>query len=202
MAKMGQDRRNRLPTKKAGLAPLAPAAREGRGARKRVKGKDGGGKDGGGNGAGEAKPFWETKSLEEMSAAEWESLCDGCGRCCLNKLEDEDTGEIVLTRLACALLDIGRCQCSDYPNRFEKMPDCINLTPDKVRSIAWLPATCGYRRVKEGLGLAWWHPLISGDPETVHQAGISVRGFARSEKGVRAHNFVRYIISDFDDDEV
>ena len=134
----------------------------------------------------EPKPFWETKSLEEMTAAEWESLCDGCGRCCLNKLEDEDTGEIVLTRLSCALLDIGQCRCSDYANRFDKMPDCINLTPEKVRTLKWLPATCGYRRVKEGRGLAWWHPLLSGDPETVHQAGISVRGFARSEKGVRA----------------
>ena len=104
--------------------------------RERVKIKDG----------VEPKPFWETKTLEEMTAAEWESLCDGCGRCCLNKLEDEDTGEIVLTRLACALLDIGKCRCSDYANRFDKMPDCINLTPEKVRTLKWLPATCGYRR--------------------------------------------------------
>ncbi len=190
MAKMGQDRRNRQPSRAAKLAPNGAAARGGRGAAGRVKEKE----------AAEPKPFWETKTLEEMTAAEWESLCDGCGRCCLNKLEDEDTGEIVLTRLACALLDIGQCRCSDYPNRFAKMPDCINLTPEKVRTLAWLPSTCGYRRVKEGRGLAWWHPLISGDPETVHQAGISVRGFARSETGVKEHNFARYIISDFEDE--
>jgi uncharacterized cysteine cluster protein YcgN (CxxCxxCC family) len=191
MAKMGQGRRNRSRSEAADLALSAPEAREGRGLAKRVKVKEG----------VEPKPFWETKTLEEMTTAEWESLCDGCGRCCLNKLEDEDTGEIVLTRLACSLLDIGQCRCSDYANRFDKMPDCINLTPEKVRTLKWLPATCGYRRVKEGRGLAWWHPLISGDPDTVHQAGISVRGFARSEKGVREHNFVRYIISDFDDGE-
>ena len=187
---MGQGRRNRSPSEWVDLASSTPVARGVRAAARRVKAKVG----------VEAKPFWETKSLEDMTAAEWESLCDGCGRCCLNKLEDEDTGEIVLTRLACALLDIGQCRCSDYPNRFEKMADCINLTPEKVRSIGWLPASCGYRRVKEGRGLAWWHPLISGDPETVHQAGISVRDFARSEKGVREQNFVRYILADFETD--
>ncbi|MDX2308478.1 MAG: YcgN family cysteine cluster protein [Hyphomicrobium sp.] len=143
------------------------------------------------------RPFWETKALEDLTEAEWESLCDGCGRCCLVKLEDEDTAAIHLTRLACALLDVGKCRCKDYPNRFAKMPDCIDLTPEKVRSIAWLPATCGYRRVAEGKGLAWWHPLVSGDPETVHQAGISIRSFARSEKGIAEHNYVKYIIQDF-----
>lgn len=186
MAKMGQGRRNRPGATRTDLALLDPAAREAR----QPEIED-----------AASRPYWETTTLEEMSPEEWEALCDGCGRCCLNKLEDEDTGEIVLTRLACALLDIGQCRCSDYANRFDKMPDCINLTPDKVRALTWLPASCGYRRVKEGRGLAWWHPLVSGDPETVHAAGISVRGFARSEKGVAEHNFTRYIIGALDDAE-
>ena len=144
-------------------------------------------------------PFWQTKTLAEMSDAEWESLCDGCGRCCLLKLEDDDDGTIHLTRLACALLDIGSCRCSDYANRQDRMSDCIAITPEKVDRIKWLPVTCGYRRVAEGRGLAWWHPLVSGTPETVHQAGVSVRNLARSETGIRQSAFYRYIISDFAD---
>ena len=120
--------------------------------------------------------FWKTKTLEEMSNAEWESLCDGCARCCLEKLEDEDTGKIYFTHIACQLLDAGRCTCKDYPNRSDKVPDCVRLTPENVRTLNWLPPSCGYRLVAEGRDLYWWHPLISGDPDTVHEAGVSVRG--------------------------
>jgi uncharacterized protein len=139
-------------------------------------------------------PFWETKSLKEMSRAEWESLCDGCGQCCLVKVEDEDTADIYLTRLACQLLDIGSCRCCDYENRHATEPDCIVITPETIAELTWLPESCAYRRLSEGRGLAWWHPLVSGDPETVHQAGVSVRAWARSEKGVRASAVARYII--------
>jgi uncharacterized cysteine cluster protein YcgN (CxxCxxCC family) len=120
--------------------------------------------------------FWKTKTLEEMSNAEWESLCDGCGRCCLNKLEDEDTGDIYFTHVGCRLLDAGTCGCKDYPNRSDKVPDCVRLTPANVRTLNWLPPSCGYKLVAEGRDLYWWHPLVSGDPNTVHEAGVSVRG--------------------------
>jgi uncharacterized cysteine cluster protein YcgN (CxxCxxCC family) len=120
--------------------------------------------------------FWKTKTLEEMSNAEWESLCDGCARCCLEKLEDEDTGKIYFTHVSCKLLDAGLCTCKDYPNRSDKVPDCVRLTPENVRTLNWLPPSCGYKLVAEGRDLYWWHPLISGDPDTVHEAGVSVRG--------------------------
>lgn len=120
--------------------------------------------------------FWKTKTLEQMSGEEWESLCDGCGRCCLNKLEDEDTGDIHFTHIGCKLLDGASCACKDYPNRSDKVPDCVRLTPANVRTLNWLPPSCGYKLVAEGRDLYWWHPLVSGDPNTVHEAGVSVRG--------------------------
>ncbi len=121
-------------------------------------------------------PFWREKTLEAMSPAEWESLCDGCGRCCLLKLEDEDTGEIHFTDVGCTLLDAQTCRCRDYRRRARRVPDCVRLTPEAVRSIPWLPPTCAYRLVREGQDLPSWHPLVSGRKASVHEAGISVRG--------------------------
>lgn len=145
-------------------------------------------------------PFWRTKTLSEMTATEWEQLCDGCGRCCLLKLEDEDSGEIYLTSLACKMLDLGKCRCREYPRRQELVDDCLTISPETVGRLSWLPASCGYRRIADGRGLAWWHPLVSGDPDTVHQAGISVRGWARLETQAKADELERYIIDDFSDD--
>ena len=121
-------------------------------------------------------PFWKTKTLESLSREEWEQLCDGCGKCCLSKLEDEDTGEIYWTTVGCRLFDPEACRCSDYDNRLARVPDCVGLTPQNVRAISWLPSTCAYRLVGEGQDLYWWHHLVSGSRETVHEAGISVRG--------------------------
>ena len=141
-------------------------------------------------------PFWETKRIDELTQREWESLCDGCGQCCLLKIEDEDTGDVFLTRLACSLLDVGRCRCKDYANRHNVMSDCITLRPENVEAIAWLPESCAYRRVAEGRGLAWWHPLVSGDPDTVHQAGVSIRDWAVGEDPARVANIQHFIIGE------
>ena len=127
-------------------------------------------------------PFWTTKHLDQMTTEEWESLCDGCGRCCLHKLRDDETEALSFTNVACRLLDLETCACSDYACRQAKVPDCIALTPEALEEIDWLPPSCAYRRVQEGRGLAWWHPLVSGDPATVHAAGVSVRGRAVSEE--------------------
>jgi hypothetical protein len=127
-------------------------------------------------------PFWQTKTLAEMTAAEWESLCDGCGRCCLHKLRHDDTGELSFTNVACRLLDLHTCRCGNYAKRRRIVPDCVQLTPQSLAEIDWLPPSCAYRRLAEGRDLAWWHPLVSGDPETVHTAGVSVRGRAVGEK--------------------
>ena len=141
------------------------------------------------------EPFWRVKTLEEMTVAEWESLCDGCARCCLVKLEDEDTGEIHFTDLSCTLLDGKTCRCSDYPGRQRKVPDCVKLTPEAARSLSWLPVTCAYRVLAEGGDLAWWHPLVSGSPDTVHEAGVSVRGrVAASEDDVPTEAWPDHIV--------
>lgn len=138
-------------------------------------------------------PFWKTKTLEAMSRAEWESLCDGCGRCCLNKLEDEDTGRFLYTRTACKLLDLKTCQCTDYPNRAARVPDCVTLTPKIVGDLGWLPKTCAYRLLDEGHNLQWWHPLVSGRSETVTEAGISVAGEVYSEEGISVDELIDHL---------
>jgi len=125
---------------------------------------------------GPERPFWKVKTLEEMTAEEWEALCDGCGVCCLEKFEDVETGEVEVTAIACEYLDTTSSRCLVYGDRTRVAHDCIRLTPERVRDLVWLPETCAYRLIDEGKDLFWWHPLVSGDPETVHEAGISVRG--------------------------
>ncbi len=143
-------------------------------------------------------PFWKTKTLEEMSPAEWESLCDGCGKCCLSKLEDEDTGDIYWTSVACRLFDAATCRCKDYANRLEVVSDCVRLTPQNVREIGWLPATCAYRLVAEGRDLYWWHPLVCGSAETVHEAGFSIRGRVRASEADLAEpeDYFEYVLDE------
>ena len=140
------------------------------------------------------KKFWETTPMEEMTVRQWESLCDGCGRCCLEKLEDEDTGEVFYTSVACRFLNIGTCRCSVYEKRAPMAPECLFLTPEKVRAIDWLPVTCAYRLLAEGKKLEWWHPLVSGNPDTVHQAGISVRNKIISAEHADPDHLDAYII--------
>lgn len=138
--------------------------------------------------------FWRTKKLDQLSADEWESLCDGCGKCCLHKIQDEDTDEVLYTRVACRLLDIERCRCTDYGTRFEQVPDCLAIR-QHLDKIHWLPATCAYRLLAEGRDLPAWHPLRSGDPETVHRQGISIRDFALREQDV--DNVEDHVVEEF-----
>jgi uncharacterized cysteine cluster protein YcgN (CxxCxxCC family) len=120
-------------------------------------------------------PFWEIKKLHELTEAEWEALCDGCAKCCVHKLEDEDTGEIHYTCVACRMLDVNTCRCTDYPNRHETVPDCAVLSTDQPEHFKWMPDTCAYRLMSEGKPLPAWHPLITGNPASVHEHGASAR---------------------------
>jgi uncharacterized protein len=139
------------------------------------------------------QPFWERKKLSELTREEWESLCDGCGRCCLKKLQDATTGKVAYTDVACKLLDRDRCRCRRYARRHTLVPDCIALESDE-RAFDWLPTTCAYRKLAAGKALDWWHPLVSGDPETVHSAGISVRGRALAEHDVASNELETRVI--------
>lgn len=138
------------------------------------------------------RPFWEKKRLSELTRDEWESLCDRCGRCCLHKLEDEDSGDIVYTNVACKLLDAASCRCTDYAKRSIRVPDCLDLKSVQFTQYHWLPSTCAYRRLAEGNSLPSWHPLITGDEQSVHTAGISVRDYAVAESHV--NELARHVI--------
>jgi hypothetical protein len=141
--------------------------------------------------------FWKHKPLKSLTSEEWEALCDGCGKCCLNKLEDEDTGEVALTRIACRLLDDKSCKCGQYPIRHQFIPDCIVLKPSNIDENAyWMPKTCAYRLLWSGQPLFDWHPLISGNPETVHTANISVRGMTLSEFDINEEDWEDHIIEE------
>lgn len=139
--------------------------------------------------------FWESTPLNQLTAVQWELLCDGCARCCLQKLEDTQTGVVHYTRIACRLLDLSRCRCLAYGQRFELVPTCLALTPDTILQHKWLPTTCAYRLLAQGRPLPHWHPLISKDAAGIHTAGISVRDWALSENHVSENRFADYIIA-------
>ncbi len=124
------------------------------------------------------KFFWRRKALDKMTRKEWESLCDGCAKCCLEKLEADDNGEITFTEVACRMLDLESCRCREYARRLSFVSDCVSLRPGGVTRLKWIPSTCAYKMLAEGKDLPEWHPLVSGDPESVHRAGMSVRGRA------------------------
>ena len=141
--------------------------------------------------------FWEKKRLDRMSRREWEALCDGCGKCCLNKLEDEETGEVALTRVACRLFDDTTCRCAQYPIRHQFVPECIVLKPENIeRNLYWMPVTCAYKRLWLGQGLPDWHPLLTGSPDSVHDAGVSMLQRTVSEFEVADEDWEDHIIEE------
>ncbi|OWU84137.1 hypothetical protein ATO6_13830 [Oceanicola sp. 22II-s10i] len=141
--------------------------------------------------------YWESVPLNRMTQREWEALCDGCGKCCMNKLEDEDTGEVALTCVACRLFDDSDCRCSQYPIRHQFVPECISLKPgDLDKHMYWLPQTCAYRLVHLGLPLFDWHPLISGTPDSVHEAGVSMQGITVPEFEIGEDDWEDHIIEE------
>lgn len=150
-----------------------------------------------------ADEYWKRKSLAEMDTSEWEQLCDGCALCCMHKLEDEDTGEVFYTDVACRLLDVDSCRCTDYSRRVSIVRDCLVLSVDEPERFAWLPDSCAYKRLAKGRDLPAWHPLLTGDPDSVHAAGISVRGKAVSESELSAAEMQKFTVlqqmSDFDE---
>lgn len=142
------------------------------------------------------EPFWEVKTLEQMMPDEWESLCDGCGRCCLQKLENQRTGKVYYTWVACYLFDVQQCRCTAYEERIRLVKGCSILTPSRVRAYRWLPKTCAYRLVALGKALPEWHPLVTGDENSVHMAGISIKGRAIPETRVHPGDVEYYTISE------
>ena len=140
------------------------------------------------------KPFWEAKTLDELDASEWEALCDGCGKCCLAKIDDVDRGQIVFTRIACRQLDTELCRCKDYANRLQKVEGCMALNTGNLDKLSWFPTTCAYRLRYEGKPLYDWHPLISGAAQSVHEAGMSVAGRVISEQHVHPDSYEEHIV--------
>jgi len=138
--------------------------------------------------------FWENIPLDQMSQSQWESLCDGCGRCCLQKLEDESNGEVFYTQLVCHIYDMEKNCCSDYPNRHQRVPQCVKLTPELISEFHWLPSTCTYRVLSEGKPMPQWHPLISDDPQDIAKAGISITGKVLPEQIVAEDEWEEHII--------
>ncbi len=144
-----------------------------------------------------SKDFWKMKSLQQMTADEWELLCDGCGLCCLVKIEDEDTAEVFNTSVSCHQLDIEKCTCRDYKNRLKKVAMCMQITVDNLPQLHWLPESCAYKRLHNNKPLPLWHPLISNDKNAVHQAGISAKWFAVSEKFIHPEQLHEFVINEF-----